>query len=347
VVLPRDVGVGPLTDELKRRGITIERQTLPIVRRRDVSVPRILNMASRMPIGFLNVLRLARRYRARAIHTNTSVLLGGSLAARILGIRHVWHIHEILKDEPALGTIVSFLSRTKGHRVVAVSDAVAVAIRARGGQVTAVLRNPAPDWPMAPASTGPRVVLMIGRVNGGKGHDTFVEAASILRPNHPDVAFTMVGGPVPGREGLYTALVKKVEAVDASGEWLTLKGWSADVAGDIRASTAVVLPSTMQESLNITALEAMAAGRPVVASAIGGLPEVVSDGVTGLLVPPADRSALASAIDRLLRDPELVATLVTAARIQLGERFSRQRYADAWRSLYSELTAVESTEDGR
>jgi glycosyltransferase involved in cell wall biosynthesis len=336
VVLPRDVAVGPLTAELGRRGIAIERRVLPVIRRRDLSPKGIFGLALRMPIGFLNVLRLARRYHARAIHTNTAVVLGGSVAARLRGVPHVWHIHEVLEGEAALGTIVAFLSRVRRSRVIAVSNAVASAIRARNGLVTAVMLNPAPDWVQQPLPEGAPVMLMSGRVNGGKGHDIFVEAASILHPTHPDVIFRLVGGSVPGREGPYLALIAQVAEADPSGSWLTFAGWSADIASEMRLSTAVVLPSTMREPLNITALEAMAVGRPVIASDIGGLPEVVTDGITGLLVRPADPVALASAMDRLLRDPGLAASLATAAHEQLAVRFSGDRYAEAWRQLYSE-----------
>jgi glycosyltransferase involved in cell wall biosynthesis len=147
----------------------------------------------------------------------------------------------------------------------------------------------------------------------------------------------MVGGPVPGREGPYEALRQMVGIADPEGRWLIFKGLSSDVAGEIRASTAVVIPSTKPEALSITALEAMAVGRPVVASAIGGLPEVITDGLTGLLVPPGDPAALASAIDRLIRDPGLGPRLVDAARTMLSERFSGVRFAEAWRQLYGDL----------
>lgn len=341
VVLPRDVPIGLLSIELEQRGVRIERATLPVIRRRDLSPVGIVRLSLRTLIGFVNVLRLARMHGARAIHTNTSILLGGSVAARVLGIAHVWHIHELLDHERALGTVVAVLSRIGRNRVVVVSEAVRSAIETRHGLVSLVLRNPAPDLARQPAATGPETVLMIGRVNGGKGHDIFVQAASSLHVKYPRVLFTMVGGSVPGREGPYESLVRLVDVADPSGRWLTFRGWSSNVAEEIQASTVVVLPSTMPESLNITALEAMAVGRPVVASAIGGLPEVINDGVTGLLVPPGDPTALAFAIESLLRSPELTSRLVDAACDQLGERFSRARYAEAWRLLYGHLTLAE------
>ncbi|MDD5658005.1 MAG: glycosyltransferase, partial [Elusimicrobia bacterium] len=85
------------------------------------------------------------------------------------------------------------------------------------------------------------------------------------------------------------------------------------------------------------ALEGMAAGRPVVASRVGGLPDLVADGETGLLVPPGDAGALAAALGRLAGEPQFAARLGSAARRRCAERFSLERFGADTEGLYGEL----------
>jgi starch synthase len=104
----------------------------------------------------------------------------------------------------------------------------------------------------------------------------------------------------------------------------------------IMRATMVVVPTTGPESLNINALEAMARRRPVVASSSGGLVEVIDDGVTGLLVPPGDETALAGAIGSLLADRKLADRMGQAGRQRAISNFSRTAYAAAWQRVYDE-----------
>jgi glycosyltransferase involved in cell wall biosynthesis len=99
----------------------------------------------------------------------------------------------------------------------------------------------------------------------------------------------------------------------------------------------VVLPS-LYEGLPLVAIEALAAGRPMVATAVDGTPEVVIHEKTGLLVPPANPTALAEAIERLLDNPELASRLAADGRRFVRENFTLQRQIDETVALYSELT---------
>ena len=99
--------------------------------------------------------------------------------------------------------------------------------------------------------------------------------------------------------------------------------------------------SSVTETTNLTVFEAMALGKPVVVTNVGGLPEVVEDGVTGLVVPPRDPEALADAVVVLLGDPELRARMGAAGRERFLERFTVERMTDAHLELYAELLAGE------
>ncbi|HVP01395.1 MAG TPA: glycosyltransferase, partial [Solirubrobacteraceae bacterium] len=105
----------------------------------------------------------------------------------------------------------------------------------------------------------------------------------------------------------------------------------------LMAAADVVVQPSRNEGLSITVLEAMAAGRPVVASDVGGTRESVADGVTGVLVPPGRPDALAAALDALLRDPRRRAALGAAARARAVASFSAQAMAAATSAVYEEL----------
>jgi glycosyltransferase involved in cell wall biosynthesis len=111
-----------------------------------------------------------------------------------------------------------------------------------------------------------------------------------------------------------------------------------DVADLLAACDVFVLPSR-REGLGVAALEAMALARPVVASRVGGLAEAVEDGRTGLLVGPGDTAALAAALARLLREPELRARLGAAGPARVAEDHSVSRLVESYEALYLEMLA--------
>jgi len=117
------------------------------------------------------------------------------------------------------------------------------------------------------------------------------------------------------------------------GDRLRLLGFRSDLARIYAALDVVVLPSH-SEGMPLAALEAMAAARPVVASQVGGLPEVVVDGETGLLFPPGNRRALVEALGALLADPGRRRRLGLSGRRRYEERFTLARMADAYAAIY-------------
>jgi glycosyltransferase involved in cell wall biosynthesis len=120
------------------------------------------------------------------------------------------------------------------------------------------------------------------------------------------------------------------------GRRVIFAGLRTDVPALLAASTVSVMPS-LNEALSNVLLESMAAGAPTVATRVGGTPEAMDDGVTGLLVPPEDAAALAEAVGRLIDDPARAAALGGAARETVERRFSLQRMVDDTERLYLSL----------
>jgi glycosyltransferase involved in cell wall biosynthesis len=343
VVLPADVMPGALSAALHERGIRVERVPLPILRRRYSSPLGIILTAGRGVVGLVSLWRIGRRERVAVVHSNTAAVLIGPFVATLLRVPHVWHIHEILERPRWLGRAVARATRLHTARVVAISGAVRKRLEADGGRVSDVFLNPAPSWDASPPAGDPPTVLMIGRANGWKGHEVFMSAAELLHAGHPEARFRMVGGAVPGRPEPYEAMLAQAYSIDPDQKWLEVVGHVDEARSELERASIVVLPSTGPEPLNITALEAMALGRPVIASNVGGLPEVVDDGVTGKLVEPGDPKALAAAIACLLDDPVSCTRFAAAGRARVNQLFRADDYAAEWTSLYRDLLGIEQS----
>lgn len=173
------------------------------------------------------------------------------------------------------------------------------------------------------------LVLSVGRLDPQKGHRDLLAAATEI----PEAVFAIAGdGPERGE------LERAAERLGLH-ERVRFLGARLDIPELLAASDVFVLPS-LYEGLPIALLEAMAAGRPVVATKIGGTDEVVSDGISGLLVPPRDPAAIASAVQRLLDDPQLQERLADAGRAAVTQAFSAGDMVRRVTDLYDLLSDV-------
>lgn len=344
VVLPLDTPSGPLSLALRRQGIIVERIAFPVLRRRYQSPIGVVRLAFAASIGSVRLYRCARQHRVRVIHANTSAILFAPFLAALVRVPWLWHLHEIVERPRWLCQAIGWISSRRQGQVLAVSRAVAQHLEQCGGRESTVIFNPAPPSqpdPILPER--PNTVLMVGRVNGSKGHREFALAARLLHESGLNAEFRLLGGPVPGREEPYETLGREVRELDPDGTWLAFAGHSSNVGEEMSRAGVVVVPSVVAEGLNITALEAMALGRPVIASAVGGLPEVVADEETGLLVPPGDVDALARAVRRIIEDPILARRLGEAGRERAVTVFGREAFQASWRQIYRRVLGEDVT----
>lgn len=184
--------------------------------------------------------------------------------------------------------------------------------------------EPGPEPPPPPAE--PRFAAA-GRLVPVKGFDVLLEAVERARRELPALSLELAGdGPL--RESLARAAPDGVE----------LRGRVTPIGPFLEAAAAVVVPSR-GEGFGMVALEAMERGRAVIAARVGGLPELVEDGVSGLVVPPEDPAALAAALLELARDPARTAAMGAAARARALAAFGPDRPAEALDALYRSLPA--------
>jgi sugar transferase (PEP-CTERM/EpsH1 system associated) len=180
------------------------------------------------------------------------------------------------------------------------------------------------------------LVGTVGRMQAVK-HQTLLARAFVrmleLAPElRPRVRLVMVG------DGPLRAEAQAVLAAGGAADLAWLPGERGDVPDLMRALDAFVLPS-LAEGISNTLLEAMATGLPVVATAVGGNPELVTDGRTGLLVPPDDFDAMAQALCRLARDPAQARAMGAAGRAEVERRFSLDAMVAAYRREYDRCKA--------
>jgi glycosyltransferase involved in cell wall biosynthesis len=163
-----------------------------------------------------------------------------------------------------------------------------------------------------------------------KGHTYLIDATVRILEQFPNAKVLFVGdGP------LRTQLENKVEVLDLT-DAIVFTGIRRDVRELLTLLDLFVLPS-LSEALPVAVLEAMAAGRPVVATSVGGVPEAVVNGVTGLLVPPRNPTALAEAIVSLLSGPELRQQMGQAGRERVLQHFSVEQMVERTQTLYEQL----------
>jgi glycosyltransferase involved in cell wall biosynthesis len=178
-----------------------------------------------------------------------------------------------------------------------------------------------------------RLIAVVSRLNPLKGIEYFLEAAALLAARFEDVFFPIVGDAV---DPAYMAALKDHAAGLGLGRRVLFTGFRLDIGSILPDLLISVLPS-LSEGLSNVLLESMAAGVPVVATKVGGNPEVVEEGVTGLLVPPRDPAALADAVGTLLENPGLASRFGTSGRRRVEVHFSLDRMVQDTQRLYFEL----------
>ncbi|TME08883.1 MAG: glycosyltransferase family 4 protein [Chloroflexi bacterium] len=192
------------------------------------------------------------------------------------------------------------------------------------------------DWG-GPAGAGPRKLIgFVGRLVDQKGCEFLIRAAPRVIAVHRDVRFLIIGdGPERAR---LEALARETGAAGA----VEFAGYRSDPSTLMQTMAVLAVPS-VYEPLGMVAIEAMACGVPVVASAVGGLPEVVENGNTGILVPPRDPEALAAALIRLLDSPQRARQMGSKGRERATREFSPKVIGERYADLYRRLAASTSS----
>jgi glycosyltransferase involved in cell wall biosynthesis len=266
----------------------------------------------------------------------------------------VWHLHDFIASRAVMARLLRMVARP-GITGVAVSRAVADdAAKALGPRFpvrtvyNAVdLARFAPEGPrvdldaasgLPPAPEGTVRVGLIGTFATWKGQDVFLDAAAQVDSHiHAPSRFTIIGGPIyktGGSQWTIEELKARAERLRL-GDRIGFAGFQPDPASAIRSLDVVVHASTRPEPFGRVIVEGMACGKAVIAVNGGGSAELFEDGVTALGIPPDDPAALASAMTRLIAEPNLRAQIAAAGRASAVARFDRDDLASRWEEVYA------------
>jgi glycosyltransferase involved in cell wall biosynthesis/peptidoglycan/xylan/chitin deacetylase (PgdA/CDA1 family) len=274
---------------------------------------------------------LVRRHRVDVVVVNSTVLVAPVAGARLAGVPAIVHVQEAPKSVAARR-----LFRVHGRLAdtcVAISPWIAQALAgARAHVLTNPVGIPIPrdPGPRQPRAGDPVRLVVVGAVDRHKRQDVAVAAVRALRDRGVEAALTLVGTEA---DTAYAAELR-AQARDLA---VHFAGPTADVASRLLAADALLLPAG--EVTPLVAMEAMALRTPVVAASMGSIPDVVDDGVSGLLVEPGDPAALADAVVRLRDERGLAERLAEGGRRRVEERFDERRSHELLSAEIGRLTA--------
>lgn len=319
VVLPRE---GPIVSLLERSATRIVFEPLWVVRRQAIWKLATIEMA-RLPAALLRAAR--RLQQSDLVYINTSVMADYVLAARFFRDKALLHIHEI--PEALALKILRAMVLTSNAEVIFNSHATRHAFALPDSIQTHVVYNgvagPLAPEPMTYDAKRPLRLLMLGRISRIKGQEVLVEAIAGLPPEiRKRIDVRIVGSAFENaqRERALSTLVEQRNLAPH----IRIETFVRDASALYRWADVVVVPSRRPESLGRVAIEAMAYGRPPVASAIGGLTEVVAHDRTGWLVPPGDAVALAEQLRAIIENPSAWQSFPAAGRARYEALFSEK-----------------------
>jgi glycosyltransferase involved in cell wall biosynthesis len=356
-------GTGPLSDALERRGVRV--YELPRLeyshgRKSAMDVLRYTVDMQRVAPAIRNIIR---SHAIDVVYVNGPRLLP---AAAMASKNFVFHAHSYL-DKRYASTLARWCLRRRSAMVIASSRFVATPLPSNGLRV---IYNGVPELPFrepAPVRDRPYRIGMLGRIAPEKGQADFVRAARILTGRGIQAEYRIHGAPLFS-DSSYLARVQDLSV----GLPVFFPGWSENVSEVFGELDVLAVPSTWIDATPRVIMEAFAAGVPVIAYRSGGIPELIEDGVTGILIdcfadvrqhhsltvaarkegdrmaftePRASASGsgdelrLADAIEKLLAQPEHMSSIARAARSAWEERFTVQRYAREVREFLATMQA--------
>lgn len=342
-------GVGLLTERLAGQHILTKR--IPSLER-TISIGRELR-------SFFEIRKIIRETMPAIVHVNSSKAGGlGALAARLYGIPCIiYTVHGLPQHEDrawAAKKVIAFLvwlSAALAHRVIAVAASDADILRKQPGlgkkvvhikngtdvpykgrtPAREIIRNHIADPHIRKKLTQPLWIGTIAELTHNKGHRYAFEAFIEIRRLYPDVAYIVIGDGELMEE--YKMFVK-MHGLEGT---VFFTGFIPD-AGALCAAFDIYLATSIKEGLPYSIIEAMYSGIPIIASAVGGVPEIIRDGVSGKLIAPHSSAAITNAVVQALKNSAYTASLGENARTEASKTYSKSAMADETFMLYQRCT---------
>ena len=323
-----------------------------------LTVPRTPRAAARAGWSMLREVRLFRRELRRArpdlVVVVTSALPAALIAARLERLPTVVYVGELFAKghvegaaRALAGRLLARVCETLADRLVCCSQAVADQFRRRDKAVAIYpgigVEHADGERDAFRARQGVEraspLLAVVGNVCEARGQDTAVRALAAVRRRLPDARLLIAGVPALPVDQAYAERLRELSRELGVASEVVFSGF-VDRVGDVYAAAdAVINPAHFNEPFGRVAFEALVAGRPVVASAVGAIPEVLRDGRDALLVPPDDPEALGEAVVRLTEDGDLRDRLVAEGGARARTDFGEERGVELWERVVEEALA--------
>ena len=296
------------------------------------SDPGIIPRLRATPAYLRAFRRSLLRARPHVVHANTLRALPEARVAHRLGLPVVLHVHE-LPPAGAKRTLAFRAAARTADILVVVSEAVARVVEPHAGDTPVVVAyNGIPRSPRTRRESTSPTVGSIGTVCRTKGTDLFLQAAALVHPRCPELSFEHIGQSGLDEDVDFERRVATHARSPELRDYVTMLGRRPGSEGLERWEMFVL--ASRQDSFPLASLEAMAAGVPVIATEVGGLPEQIDHLENGVLVKPERPDALAEWIVRLHEDRDLRERLASAGANRVEERFTVDRQAGALHQAY-------------
>ncbi len=306
------------------------------------------------PLAVLSVLEISiiiKKERIRILHTNISLIITGAIAARLMGIKNVWHIREII-TQGIIRKVLAWFIYCFSDKIIVTSEAVKTSFfrkRKTSKKIIRIYEGIADDQSDVQREAEKirreynldqklYIVGSIGRITPWKGQDDFIAAASIVLKERQDVRFFVVGGIYPKgiRQVLFrNKLIRMAKKLKIDNK-IIFTGFRENVSGFMGVFDIFVLPSKKPEPFGTVILEAMAMAKPVIATNIGGSPEMIKKN-QGILVSPRAPEKIAQAIIELLKDDKKRIIFGNAAKEEVKKSFNIGAFRQQISRLYEDV----------
>ena len=362
-------GEGDLDEEVTKLGVTCAIVPFPVgvtllgdadVGGRSGQKPHKARIVVALPSVVRYVAQLRRilsQYRPAVVHTNGLKMHALGALAKPAGCSVVWHMHDYASSRPVMAPVLRFLSPrcalgiANSHSVAADLRAICgiripirtimngvdlMAFRPEGP--TMDLKENREDAPSDPVAVK---FGLVATMAPWKGHSVFLRAVALVHRSVPIAAY-IIGGPIYATSTEQENLGSLKEMATSLGvsDRVFFTGYVRDVASAMRALDVIVHASTRPEPFGLVIVEAMATGRPVIVSPLGGAAEIVAEGSFAACANPGDAVSLAAQITRLALDADLRQSMGKSARAEAERRFDARAFSKSFVEAYKALAPL-------
>lgn len=351
VVLP---GNGLLQEKLKKSGIPVIVLKLGLIRRGS-GLGNIFKYFINTIISTIQLIALIHKYNIDVVHTNTILVHAGALAARLTGKKVVWHIRETITDPPLAVFCIYNLIQLLSHKIICISKNVKnnMVMIAGESEKISIIYNGVDVSKFISEDVRPEKILslkkefgipkdhfvvgIVGRMAFWKGHDTFVRAAEIILNHCHNISFLVAGD--LDREinrDYYNDLLCFIQEhhIDQN---IIFTGFRSDVENLYTIMDIAVVPSKRPEPFGLVAIEALAMGKPVIATNNGGTAEIIANTGLGELILPDDHHALARKVLSYIKCEADRKNIKKRAPVYIKNNFSITSYVREVEKVYHEI----------